>query len=111
MFPRLDADGLPAELGFNRRSTNVWTTLRPKKTAADAKVALNSRFDHAFYGFEPNFEIGSALPTVNDVAPSAIASGTIVLKTGIEKMTSNGLIFKDGSVLNDIDVIIYATGE
>jgi len=75
------------------------------------RAMLNSRFDHSFYGLEPNYSIATErVPTINDVAPSLIASGAVRIRPCIEKITSNGVTFIDGSTADNIDAIICATG-
>uniref|UniRef100_A0A0K0DPN8 Flavin-containing monooxygenase n=1 Tax=Angiostrongylus cantonensis TaxID=6313 RepID=A0A0K0DPN8_ANGCA len=42
--------------------------------------------------------------------PNRIACGTVRMKPNIRQFTENGVIFEDGSEVNDVDVIILATG-
>ena len=49
-------------------------------------------------------------PTGNDILPSAIASGSIIVCDDIQEFTDNGIKFKDGTHADDIDVFIMATG-
>jgi dimethylaniline monooxygenase (N-oxide forming) len=47
---------------------------------------------------------------VNDDLPNRIASGAVVVKPNVRKITKTGVEFEDGSLVDNIDVIILATG-
>ena len=49
-------------------------------------------------------------PTVNDILPSAIASGSVIVCDDIQEFTKNRIKFKDGTHVDDIDVVVMATG-
>ena len=70
----------------------------------------NERFDHEMYGIKPDHRYLSQHPTINDALPSRISSGTLVIKSNIRKMYETSVEFDDGSVVDNIDAIILATG-
>ena len=85
--------------------------MTPKRVlVSQIRTMLNARFNHAFYGLEPDYVIGTEVPTFNDVAPSLIVSGAVRIKPLIEKITETGVTFIDGSTVDNVDVIICATG-
>jgi len=71
---------------------------------------LNSRFDHAVYGLKPKHHHNAQAATLNDDLPYQIAAGNVVIKPNIRRMTETGVEFEDGSVVDDIDIVVYATG-
>jgi len=75
-----------------------------------AERKLNTRFDHALYGLKPNHRFDAQHITVLDELPNRIVSGSVIVKPNIKKITKTGVVFEDGSVEENIDVIIYATG-
>lgn len=71
---------------------------------------FNARFDHELYGLKPKHRIDSQHPMVNDDLPNRIASGTVKIKPDIKRIGPTSVEFTDGSVEDDIDAIILATG-
>ena len=49
-------------------------------------------------------------PVVNDDLPSRILYGAIKVKSKVRELTETSAIFEDGTVEEDIDVIVFATG-
>lgn len=47
---------------------------------------------------------------VNDELPSHILRGAIKVKSKVRELTETSAIFEDGTVEEDIDVIVFATG-
>ncbi|KAE9419125.1 hypothetical protein Angca_004223, partial [Angiostrongylus cantonensis] len=112
VFNRIYDYGEPFDLALNRKYLQHIQGLLPQclvNTFVESK--LNKRFDHERYGLKPRHRIFSgAHPTVNDELPNRIACGTVRMKPNIRQFTENGVIFEDGSEVNDVDVIILATG-
>jgi dimethylaniline monooxygenase (N-oxide forming) len=48
--------------------------------------------------------------TVSDDLPNRILYGAVNIKSNIEKFTEDGAIFDDDTVLDNIDVVVLATG-
>lgn len=71
---------------------------------------LNLRFDHRLYGLKPKHRFDEQQPVVNGDLPDAIVSGTVKIKPNVRRIMATSVEFEDGSVVNNIDVIIYATG-
>lgn len=51
-----------------------------------------------------------AHPTVNDELPNRIAAGTVRIKPQISQFTERGLEFEDGTKVDEVDTVIFATG-
>ena len=49
-------------------------------------------------------------PMANDILPSAIASGSVIVCGDIQEFTKNGVKFMDGTEAENIDVVVMATG-
>ena len=47
---------------------------------------------------------------VNDDIGTRILCGAVVCKTGIDHFTKRGVVFKDGTAVDDLDLVVYATG-
>ncbi|XP_073903701.1 flavin-containing monooxygenase 5-like isoform X2 [Castor canadensis] len=71
---------------------------------------LNSRFNHAHYGLQPKHRPLSQHPTVSDDLPNHIISGRVQVKPNVKEFTETDAIFDDGTVEENIDVVIFATG-
>jgi len=75
-----------------------------------AEWKLNSKFNHALYGLKPAHRFDAQHVMVNDDLPNAIVAGRVIVKPNVRRVTETGVEFDDGSTVDDIDVIIYATG-
>lgn len=71
---------------------------------------MNHQFDHKAYSLKPDHGFFSQHPTINDDIPNRIASGTIIVKPNIKRFLENGVVFADGTVEEDIDIVVLATG-
>jgi len=71
---------------------------------------LNLRFNHKAYGVQPDHQVLSQHPMVNDALPNRILSGTVVVKGDIQEFTENGVIFKGENEVCEVDTVVLATG-
>ncbi|MEE6496139.1 hypothetical protein FKM82_002238 [Ascaphus truei] len=71
---------------------------------------MNSWFDHANYGLQPDNRSLLKEPIVNDYLPSHILCGAVTVKPKIKAFTETSAIFEDGTVAEGLDEIIFATG-
>ncbi|CAI5445169.1 unnamed protein product [Caenorhabditis angaria] len=112
IFNRLFDEGKPTDLVFNSKWQLTLMNFIPLwLVARNFERIVNKRFDHQKYGLKPNHSVLSAHPTANDELPNRIANGTIrVKKSGIKEFTENGIIFENGSKVDNIDEVILATG-
>ena len=108
---RISENGLPIDYLHARRFQYDVSSLMPRSLInALSERNLNSRFDHALYGLKPEYRFDAQHPMVNDDLPNAIAAGRVIVKPNVRRVTETGVEFDDGSVVDDIDVIVYATG-
>ncbi|KAK2145834.1 hypothetical protein LSH36_654g01070 [Paralvinella palmiformis] len=108
---RIEKNGLPIDILLHSRVTDLFKRLTPRSLLNWAVEArLNARFDHELYGLKPEHRFDSQHPMVNDELPNRIASGTITIKPDVKKIGPTSVEFVDGSLEDDIDAIILATG-
>jgi len=48
--------------------------------------------------------------TINNPLPYRILSGTVIVKSNVESFTETGALFEDGTSVENLDAIIFATG-
>ncbi|XP_069593328.1 flavin-containing monooxygenase 5-like [Ranitomeya imitator] len=71
---------------------------------------MNSRFNHENFGLKPSHRVLSQHPTINDDLPNRIISGKVLVKPNVKEFTERDVIFEDGTVEKNIDVVFFATG-
>ena len=47
---------------------------------------------------------------VNDELPTCILCGTVTMKTSVKEFAENSVLFEDGTMERNIDIVIFATG-
>ncbi|KAK5976602.1 Flavin-containing monooxygenase [Trichostrongylus colubriformis] len=108
---RIFTYGEPFDIALNRRYLELVRNLTPDWIVNSVvESSLNKRFDHERYGLKPKHRIFSAHPTVNDELPNRIACGTVRVKPNIREFGERSVTFEDGSVVENVDVLILATG-
>ena len=108
---RVAKNGMPVDMFRTRRSFAFAQQIIPrmlKNTIIENE--LNRRFDHYDYGLAPEHRSDAQHPSVNDELPNRLACGSIIVKPNIRKLTATGVEFDDGTVVENIDVVVYATG-
>jgi Flavin-binding monooxygenase-like len=110
MLPRLLDDGLPWDYFVNTRWNYIKQKYVPQLFSNQMRTLTNKRMNQSLYGIEPNFVFQAVGPTITDTTPSRIACGAVQLKPEISRLTSNGVVFSDGTNI-EADVIIFATGQ
>jgi len=71
---------------------------------------INRKFNHALYALQPKHGYYSQHPTTNDDLPVRIACGAIIVKPNVKRVFETGVEFDDGTIEDNIDVILFATG-
>ncbi|XP_013400166.1 dimethylaniline monooxygenase [N-oxide-forming] 5 [Lingula anatina] len=111
IFNRVGENGLPGDVIASRRLTRMIFSLLPfNMLCSMIESKVNARFDHEKYGLKPKHRIMSAHPSVNDDLPNRILSGGVVVKPNIRRFTKTGVEFEDGTMEDNIDAVILATG-
>ncbi|XP_007444895.1 dimethylaniline monooxygenase [N-oxide-forming] 4, partial [Python bivittatus] len=104
------SNGWPHDMVFQTRFFNSLQRLLPASiTNKFFANKFNKWFNHKNYGLIP---INSSLSCVilNDTLPSYILCGLVVVKPNVKKFTESSAIFEDGTVEENIDVVIFTTG-
>lgn len=108
---RIGKNGVPGDLIHVRRFGAAVARLMPRSMFNSmVEKQLNARFDHALYGLKPAHRFDEQHGMVNDDLPNALCAGTISIKPNVRRLTETGVEFEDGSVADNIDVVLYGTG-
>ncbi|TDH08159.1 hypothetical protein EPR50_G00095250 [Perca flavescens] len=107
---RVGDNGLPLDLQFNRVTDSLRSILPFAVFCGLGERMLNQRFDHTLYNLKPKHRLFSQHPTVNDELPNRILSGTVQVKPNVRRFQGSSLEFDDGSVVEDVDLVVFATG-
>lgn len=107
VISRLEKRGLPWDQHVETRffqnlpsKIKEWLSLR----------SAQKRFDHETYGLLPHHGILNAPTVISDDLPLRIATGTIKLQPGVSHFTKNGVVFTDGTRLENLNAVIACTG-
>ena len=106
---RVGKNGLPNDLSNNRLLLQIGR-LFPNFMKNRRKKKLNEQFDHELYGLKPPENILVKRTTVNDHIASCILNGSIKIRPNIAEFFENKCLFEDNTFINDLDVVILATG-
>ncbi|XP_061744140.1 flavin-containing monooxygenase 5-like [Nerophis ophidion] len=110
IFYRVGTNGIPMDMSFSRLLRTVQRFLPFNLMCGLAEKWLNQKFDHNLYNLRPNHRLFSQHPTVNDDLPNRILSGTVQVKPNIRGFHGSSVEFVDGSVVEDVDLVVFATG-
>ena len=104
---RVGDHGLPGDM-IGLRRINAMIPLSVQSFIFER--AVEQRFNHARYGLKPKHKLFHAHPTVNDALPNRILNGTVKIKTNIKRFGKKCVEFEDGTVEENIDNVVLATG-
>ncbi|XP_019357457.1 PREDICTED: dimethylaniline monooxygenase [N-oxide-forming] 4-like [Gavialis gangeticus] len=110
VISRVSNQGFPLDMVFTTRFANCVEWLLPS--------ALGSRIRRKKFSTWFNHENYSLLQKksqelhliVNDELPSCILCGAVMVKPNVKEFTEASAIFEDGTVMDNIDVVVFATG-
>uniref|UniRef100_A0A8C6TAZ4 Flavin-containing monooxygenase n=1 Tax=Neogobius melanostomus TaxID=47308 RepID=A0A8C6TAZ4_9GOBI len=104
-------NGLPLDMIYNTRFVHILFQLLPMRVLNwIGEGKLNAMYDHTMYALKPKHRLFDQLPVINDDLPLKILSGSIIIKPNIKEIFGSNVIFTDGSVVEKVDVIVFATG-
>ncbi|XP_037554142.1 flavin-containing monooxygenase 5 [Nematolebias whitei] len=96
---------------FNSRFVHVLFKLLPMSLLNWlGEKKLNAMYDHAMYGLKPKHRLFSQIPVINDDLPFKILSGSVLVKPNIKEIQGSTVVFDDGSTVENVDMIVFATG-
>ena len=107
VLSRLGKGGEPIDMQAGRRFASLMPI--PLLTYLFTK-SVNQRFNHETFALRPQHSITSQHPMVNDDLPHRIVVGSVVVKPNVTSFTKTGVVFDDGSQVNDLDAVIFCTG-
>ncbi|XP_077389815.1 flavin-containing monooxygenase 5-like [Festucalex cinctus] len=103
-------NGVPLDLTSTRAILLLRNLLPFGVVCSLAESRLNQRFNHRLYNLKPRHRLFSQHPTVNDELPNRILSGTVQVKPNIKRFEGSAVEFDDGSIVEDVDLVVFATG-
>uniref|UniRef100_G3RYN9 Flavin-containing monooxygenase n=1 Tax=Gorilla gorilla gorilla TaxID=9595 RepID=G3RYN9_GORGO len=104
-------NGYPTDSSFfTRFNSFLQKILTTTQINNQLEKIMNSRFNHVHCGLQPQHRALSQHPTVSDDLPNHIISGKVQVKPSVKEFTETDAIFEDGTVEENIDVVIFATG-
>lgn len=108
---RVTGNGMPMDMvNTNRWKRSVRQLLPSSLYASYVANKLNKRIDHDLCSLRPPHSPFDQVCMVNDDLGTRIACGTVTVKTDVKRVMPHGVEFTDGSVEDDVDVIMLATG-
>uniref|UniRef100_A0A673W6J2 Flavin-containing monooxygenase n=1 Tax=Salmo trutta TaxID=8032 RepID=A0A673W6J2_SALTR len=107
---RVGRDGVPIDFQFSRVLKMVQSVLPFGLVCRLGENKVNQRFNHSLYSLQPKHRLFSQHPTVNDELPNRILSGTVQVKSNIRRIQGSSIEFDDGTVEDNIDLVVFATG-
>ncbi|XP_032950063.1 flavin-containing monooxygenase 3 [Rhinolophus ferrumequinum] len=111
ILSRVADNGYPWDMVYITRFASFLRKVLPSFVSDWLHVKkMNTRLKHENYGLMPfNGTLGKE-PLFNDELPSCILCGTLSIKPSVKKFTETSAMFEDGTVFEDIDFVIFATG-
>ncbi|NXJ08022.1 FMO3 monooxygenase, partial [Odontophorus gujanensis] len=94
--------------------TRFWTWLDnflPKSVSDWLFVrSMNQQYKHEDFGLMPLDGASRKEPLLNDDILSRITCGVVLIKPNVKEFRETSVLFQDGTVQDDVDVVIFATG-
>uniref|UniRef100_A0A8C3WVA6 Flavin-containing monooxygenase n=1 Tax=Catagonus wagneri TaxID=51154 RepID=A0A8C3WVA6_9CETA len=110
VISRSSDGGYPCNMMTIRRHHNFVAQVLPSRVLKWIQEKhMNKRFDHANYGLSIT-KGKKPKKIVNDELPTCILCGTVTVKTSVKEFGESSVLFEDGTVETNIDVVIFATG-
>ncbi|XP_041609203.1 dimethylaniline monooxygenase [N-oxide-forming] 4 isoform X1 [Vulpes lagopus] len=101
--------GYPYNMVVTRRCLNFIAQVLPSCVLNwIQEKKMNKRFNHEHYGL--SITKGARKIIVNDELPTCILCGTVTMKANVKEFTETSAVFEDGTVEENIDTVIFATG-
>uniref|UniRef100_A0A3P9JMG4 Flavin-containing monooxygenase n=1 Tax=Oryzias latipes TaxID=8090 RepID=A0A3P9JMG4_ORYLA len=107
---RVGLGGLPGDIVWSSRMQSMMRNLFPNWSTRAVENKLNEAFDHKLYGLKPKHSFWAQIPIVNDDLAGRIISGRVQVKPNVKEFLGTSVVFADGSIINEVDTVIFATG-
>ncbi|XP_076132400.1 flavin-containing monooxygenase 5-like [Alosa pseudoharengus] len=104
-------NGLPVDMKYNTRFVHILFQIMPMRFLNwFGEKKLNLLYDHTMYALKPKHRLFSQIPVINDDLPLRILAGSVVVKPNVREVRGSTLVFEDGTEVEKVDVIVFATG-
>uniref|UniRef100_A0A3Q1IYM4 Flavin-containing monooxygenase n=1 Tax=Anabas testudineus TaxID=64144 RepID=A0A3Q1IYM4_ANATE len=104
-------NGLPVDIKYKTRFIYILFQLLPMRFFNwFGEKKLNAMYDHTMYALKPKHRLFSQIPVINDDLPFKILSGAVIVKSNVKEIQGSTVVFDDGSVVEKVDIIVFATG-
>ncbi|XP_003974020.1 dimethylaniline monooxygenase [N-oxide-forming] 5 [Takifugu rubripes] len=104
-------NGLPVDMKYNTRFVHILFQLFPINFFNwFGEGKLNAMYDHTMYAIKPTHRLFSKIPVINDDLPLKILSGSVIIKPNVKEINGSTVVFTDGSTVEKVDTIVFATG-
>ncbi|XP_041967778.1 flavin-containing monooxygenase 5-like [Alosa sapidissima] len=104
-------NGLPVDMKYNTRFVHILFQIMPMRFLNwFGEKKLNFMYDHTMYALKPKHRLFSQIPVINDDLPLRILAGSVVVKPNVREVRGSTLVFEDGTEVEKVDVIVFATG-
>lgn len=110
LVSRVAQGGLPFDVSAVSRMGELYASLFPSWFNKTLEKKLNEPFDHTLYGLKPKHKFMAQIPLINDELPARIISGRVCIKPNVKEFSGSSAVFEDGSVIDQVDVVVFATG-
>ncbi|XP_071155436.1 flavin-containing monooxygenase 5-like [Mytilus edulis] len=111
VIQRIGDKGMPFDMLGTTRAVQYFQKCLPLSLLNSlTERQINARFDHEKYGIKPNYPPRAQDPLISDEFHLKIANGLVQIRPNVKHFTETRVVFVDGSVYDDIDVVIFATG-
>ncbi|XP_070688260.1 flavin-containing monooxygenase 5-like [Pempheris klunzingeri] len=107
---RVGQGGLPVDMLGTSRMNMMLQKLFPLWSARLLEKKVNNVFDHGLYGLKPKHGIFAQNAVVSDDLPARIISGRVQVKPNVKEFCGSSVVFADGSIIDEVDVVVFATG-
>ncbi|XP_029409612.1 dimethylaniline monooxygenase [N-oxide-forming] 4 isoform X2 [Nannospalax galili] len=110
VISRSSSGGYPFNMMNTRRWYNLIARVLPSRFLSwNQERQMNKILNHENYGLTITKGTKKKF-IVNDELPFCILCGKVAVKTSVKDFTETSVIFEDGTVETNIDVVIFATG-
>lgn len=112
IFPRVGPYGLPLDFALIRRHMFFLQenfSLGLMSSYLESNV-LERKFNHNLYNLKPKYHALCKDPSVNDLLPSKLIIGSVVIRKNIKYFTEKGVVFEGEENVTEADAVILATG-
>ncbi|XP_022105093.1 dimethylaniline monooxygenase [N-oxide-forming] 5-like [Acanthaster planci] len=104
---RFGPGGMPTDAFGNHR----WKSMVPEAIRRRmAKPLFEGHFDPDNLGLRCKRQLFDGYMMVNDEIQCRIICGALKCKPGVEHFTSGGVVFEDGTRVDGLDAVVFATG-